>query len=271
MQTRRKVARSRVAVRTASAPLRRLPEILVIGTQRGGTSSLFRFLAAHPDVRRPVRKEIEYFAADHHRGRRWYRAHFPIRPATTRSMDCTPQYLFHPHAARRAAEEVPDARIVALLREPVARAHSHWRHMATLGHEPLGFADAIAAEPERTDEAWQRMVDDPGFDDRDVMRFSYVRRGQYAEHLEAWAARFPPEQLLVMASERLFAEPAAALAEIERFLGLGASHVDSLANASGAHTVDGSGLDPATADELRAVFAPSNARLVELGVSAPWL
>jgi hypothetical protein len=259
-----------VAVRRASWPLRRPPEILVVGTQRGGTSSLFRFLAAHPDVRRPVRKEIEFFAADHHRGPTWYRAHFPIRGRGRSSMDCTPQYLFHPHAPARAAELLPDARIVVLLRDPVARAHSHWRHMTTLGHETLTFAEAVAAEPERTDQLWQRMVAEPGFHAREVMRFSYVRRGLYAEQLARWQQHFAHDQILIIDSDRLFSDPVASLSEVEGHLGLRRAHQQTLPNASGQHRVEDAPLTEDLTEDLRRRFAASDAELARQGFPAPW-
>ena len=101
------------------------------------------------------RKEVSYFTRHFGRGEAWYRTHFPTRArvavrrrrlhAQVRSFEATPDYLFHPLAAARAAQLVPDAKLIALLRDPVERAYSHYRHMVRLGFEDLSFDEAIRA------------------------------------------------------------------------------------------------------------------------------
>ncbi len=79
-----------------------------------------------------------------------------------------------------------------LLRNPVTRAHSHWRHEVALGREPLSFEDAIAAEPERLAGEHQRLLDDPSYRSFAHQHHSYLARGRYAEQLAAWRALVSP-------------------------------------------------------------------------------
>jgi len=277
---RRRIALARVALRRPTAPLRLLPDFLVIGAQRCGTSSLFRYLAQHPWVGRPLRKEVEYFTVRFHEGPDWYRAHFPLRLRRTkarlvgcdlRTFEATPDYLFFPGAAERAAELLPEARLVALLRDPVERAWSHYRHVVRLGREPLGFDEAIEAEPERLAGEVERAGADPAYPARSLRLHSYAARGRYAEHLAPWIERYGRERLLVVRAEDLFAEPETTYLEILRFLGLpGAMPRDfrnfSYPAASGGggaarHAAAGSPAPEPTAARLRAYFAPYNREL----------
>jgi hypothetical protein len=123
---------------------------VIIGAQRGGTTSLYRFLASHPDVRQPLPKEVSFLSRRWDRGVPWYTRHFPVlRHRPLRTLEASPSYLSDVLAPVRAAATLPDARFVALLREPTARAISHYHHNRALGVEPLSFEEALDAEPER--------------------------------------------------------------------------------------------------------------------------
>ena len=104
--------------------MRRLPDFLVIGAQRAGSTSLFAQVCAHPGVAAPSHKEIHYFDLQSFRSLRWYRSHFP--PAVTArgrlTGEASPYYLFHPAVPGRVAATLPDVRLVARVRDPVARA-----------------------------------------------------------------------------------------------------------------------------------------------------
>src|SRR5262245_42743754 len=208
LDVRHRIAQLRVQARTPTGGLRRLPDLLVIGAQRCGTSSLYRYLGRHPDVTPSLRKEVEYFSRRFDRGERWYRAHFALANGRSRlAFEATPDYLFHPFAAQRAAGVVPGARLVVMLREPIARAWSHYHHMVALGHEPLDFDAAVAAEPDRCAPDLRRLADDPYHDPVALLRYSYVARGRYAEQLSRWREHFPADRMLVVRSEDFFADP----------------------------------------------------------------
>ncbi len=215
--------RLRADYRTLTAPLRRLPSVLIIGAQKGGTTSLFNYLVRHPDVLPPFGKEIHYFDLHYARGVQWYRGRFPygyrLRGGVL-TLDASPYYLVHPHAPERAARLLPDTKLIALLRNPVDRAFSHYQHEVRGGRETLSFGEAIEKEPERLAGEEERLRADPGYYSFNHHRHSYTRRGHYVEQLRHWVEHFPRSRLLVLQSERLFRDPAAATGAVQEFLGL---------------------------------------------------
>lgn len=240
--------------RLASAAARRLPDFVVIGTQRGGTTSLYRYLAGHPDVVAAWRKEVHYFDRYYSKGIDWYRAHFPLRDEEGVVGEASPSYLFHPAAPTRARATIPAAQIIVLLRNPVDRAYSHYQMKVRRGVETLPFAEAIEREPERLGDseelagtAWRH--------------FSYVARGEYANQLDRWLGCFPREQLLVLKSEEFFQQPEQVLHETLAFLGL---RPWSPRGFRPHHLSSYPRLDPATRRRLVDHFAPHNRRLYDL-------
>jgi len=215
--------RLRAEYRELTGPLRGLPSVLIIGTQKGGTTSLFNYLVQHPDVMPPFGKEIHYFDLHYARGVRWYRGRFPYNHRLrggALTLDASPYYLIHPLVPERAADLLPGARLIALLRNPVDRALSHYQHEVRGGREPLSFTEAIDREEERLAGEEERLRSDPGYYSFNFHRYSYARRGIYVDQLRRWAQHFPRSQLLVLQSERLFQNPAATTAIVHRFLGL---------------------------------------------------
>jgi len=190
--------------RGASAGLRPLPDVVIIGTQRGRTTSLFEWLAAHPAVSPAFTKEVHYFDRFYGNGERWYRAHFPLRRRGHLALEATPYLLFHPLAPQRAAADLPaGTRFVALLRDPVQRAVSHYWHSRRIGAEDQPLEVALALEDERL--AGQEEVVRQGGESFPYRNFSYRARGHYAEQLRRWFAAVGRERLLVLRSEDLYA------------------------------------------------------------------
>lgn len=215
--------RVRAAYRDLTGPLRGLPELLIIGAQKGGTTSLFNYLAEHPDVLPPFGKEIHYFDLHYARGVTWYRGRFPYRARLRGgrlTLDASPYYLVHPQAPQRAASLLPNAKLVALLRNPIDRALSHYQHEVRGGRETLPFAEAIDREADRLAGEEERLRSDPSYYSVSHHRHSYLHRGRYVEQLRRWMEHFPRAQLLVLQSERLFQDPAGTSAAVYDFLGL---------------------------------------------------
>lgn len=202
-----------------TASRRSLPDFVILGAQRGGTTSLYRRLAEHPNVKAPVGKELQFLTVHYGRGMRWYRAHFPTTKAGEQTFEASPYYLFHPSVPQRAAQFLPDARFVVLLRDPVARAYSHYRHSTSLGFETLDFEDAIDAEDDRLAEA-ERLGLDTHAGMRLHRRFSYVHRGMYLAQLQCWFDAVGRDRVKVIKSEDFFHQPQAVFAELLTFLGL---------------------------------------------------
>jgi hypothetical protein len=273
LDVRHEIARNRIRLRAPTGRFRVLPDALVIGAQRAGTSSLYRYLGSHPDVAPSARKEVEYLTRRYANGENWYRAHFPFAflARSRTAFEATPDYLFHPSAAARASETVPEARLIALLRDPVERAWSHHGHMVRLGYETLGFEAALEAEDDRSAADLAR-IDDPHHDPKDLLRFSYRARGRYAEQLERWYQRFPRERVLVLWSDDLFMDPATTYRRILEFLRLRDHVPAAFPNASARPD---SAAEPAmvaaTRSALAASYEDDDQRLAELlGSVPPW-
>jgi hypothetical protein len=265
MDVRHRIAQWRVRAREPTGRWRRLPDLLVIGGQRCGTSTLYRHLGRHPDVSPSLRKEVEYFSRRYDRGERWYRAHFALGAQRRRlCFEATPDYLFHPLAAARAANLVPEARLVVMLRDPVARAWSHYHHMVGLGHEDLDFDAAVEAEPGRCTGDLARLADDPSHDPVALLRYSYVARGRYAEQLKRWFEHFPRDRLLVVRSEDFFADPRGSYRQILEFAGLPPWEPERFTNVSRPHGQSPPAIPSATRDRLAEMFELPNLELAEL-------
>lgn len=209
--------------RRPTAKLRVLPDYLIIGAQKAGTSALQRYLETTPGVQAPLVKEVHYFDNHYGAGADWYRAHFPTRRAVVSGQitgEASPYYLLHPWAPARVAALLPDVRLIVLLREPARRAYSHFQHSRALGREPLtSFDEALDREAARTAGGWAELSR-TGRRQPAVEWYSYMRRGRYAAQLARWYKQFPPERLLVIFSEELFADPQPQLERVHAHLGL---------------------------------------------------
>jgi hypothetical protein len=221
-----------------TAGLRLLPDYLIIGAQRAGTTSLHRYLVQHPGVRTTLRtKGVHYFDTGYGRGRSWYASRFPTRLTAwyvarrhglaLRTGEASPYYLFHPLVPHRVAELLPQVKLIALLRDPVVRAYSHYQHEVARGFETLSFEEAIAAEPARLAGEVERMLAEPLHHSFAHQHHSYLARGRYHEQLASWRALFDDSQLLVLSSERFFAAPERTFAQVLDFLELPAFTPDA--------------------------------------------
>ncbi|MEU4218609.1 sulfotransferase domain-containing protein [Actinoplanes sp. NPDC026623] len=261
---------------------RPLPDFLVIGTKRGGTTSLWRYLVQHPLVPRlfPAwnTKTSHYFEENWPRGESWYRSHFPTvrqRAALERKHggpskvgEAAPLYMFHPLVAGRVADLMPQARMVVLLRDPVQRAYSHWKERRTEGKEPLDFAAALAAEDSRTEGERAKLIADPEYFSDAFDWYSYRARGRYLEHLEPWLDSFDSSQLLFVASETLYREPARTYRQVLEFVGLPPHDLPSYDVFNDRPS---KGMDEAVRAELETYYRPYNAALAErLGMTFDW-
>jgi hypothetical protein len=187
--------------------LNRLPNFIIAGGMRCGTTSLNGYLREHPDVAVSTPKEVHFFDVNFGEGLDWYRERFPGSDGAHAVGEATPDYVYHPEAVRRISETLPDVKLIVLLRNPVDRAYSHYWHNRSRGKEPLEFEAALEAEPERIA---------AGGDSRAV--YSYADRGRYREQLERTFRHVPAERVLVRTFEALERDPADVFAAVCRFL-----------------------------------------------------
>ena len=256
----------------ATAPLRTFPHFVVIGGMKCGTTTLFYLLKDHPDFRSPIRKEIHFFDREYRHGERWYRAHFPFRSTGTSHRwvtgEASPFYLIHPFTPSRMAKLLPQARLLVLLRNPVARAYSHYQQICRMGWETLSFEDALAEEEERITPDLEKMSDDPLYHGESFRRYSYAARGRYAEQLERWLPHYSRQQILVVRSESFLKDTDEVYGKMLQFLGMRSW---SIANVPNRRVANYEPMLPATKERLRAYFEPENRKLSQLlGESFDW-
>ncbi len=260
----------RLGMRWLTSPLRVLPDFLIIGAKKCGTTALYAYLTQHPSIAPAFKKEIYFFNAFYGKGSNWYRGFFPTKRERRRAMsagrplltgEATPDYLFNPHAPERTFATIPAARLIAILRNPVDRAYSFYNHNLRAGVERLSFEEAVDREEERLAGEREKVLADPSYFSFDYEHHSYLTRGVYADQVEDWTKRFPRSQLLVLATEDLYERPEPTLREALAFLDLPyhAPREFKTLNA-GAPYPD---MDPATRRKLEAYFEPHNRRLYE--------
>jgi Sulfotransferase domain len=216
--------------RRATAVARPAPTFVIVGAAKAGTTSLLAYLGDHPEIGVSVRKEVRYFDFNYEKSSGWYRAHFPsvvfwlrLRLRTGRWPqvgEATPFYLNYPPAARRIAAFNPRMKVIALLRDPAARAYSHYMHAVRTQREDLSFVEALAAEDTRLANERARAEGDETFVSLARFTQGYLDGSRYAEHLARWLDAFPAEQVLVLEAEALFDRPDDVYAEVAEFLGV---------------------------------------------------
>jgi hypothetical protein len=202
-----------------------LPDFLVIGAPKAGTTALHAALARHPGLYLSAVKEPKFFLTDGpppdrggpgdvqtYREHVWrqadYEALFSAAPEGTLRGESTPFYLYDLAAQQRIRNLIPDVKLIVILRDPVERAHSNWTHLWSAGREPIGdFLRACAEEDRRVEAGWSAF-------------WHYLRLGRYGEQLDHLYTLFPREQVLVFRYIRLLDEPVQVLDEICAFLGV---------------------------------------------------
>jgi hypothetical protein len=270
------------------------PSFLILGVQKCGTTSLFQWIAKHPDVRLPLAREVGYFNHDSHyaKGREWYARQFPKGKARSRESECktfekTPEYFYDARCAFRIRAYNPDMPLIVLVRDPVERAFSAWqmyRRFAS-GNSSI-FLDRMVAAERRIAELmakWLAVGDAPSLSEcidielsimeagADTLEPSLIRRGLYAEQLARYRALFPSDQIMVVDCAELWAEPLTALARISEFVGL--SSIDWGKQELQAHNRSKTNgqISRVDCDRLKQVFREPNRRFYEMmGAEFGW-
>lgn len=262
-----------------SAQRRMLPDFLICGAQRCGTTSLFRTLVQHPDVVPPfLHKGVHFFdtASRYARGPAWYRGHFPLRELANRRSpsgravtgEASPYYVFHPLAGERIARELPDARLIVLLRDPVARAYSSHKQETGRGFETEPLERALALEEERLAGEEERLRADPTYQSFSHQHHAYRRRGQYAEQLDVLCAAVGRDRVLVLETDDLFAPGSDAWAKTLDHLSLRRFDPGEMPRANARPS---SPMPAHLRRDLEDHFAPHDARLAAyLGGEPSW-
>ena len=263
----RKTTRSNY--RRLTSCFRKLPDFIVIGAQKAGTTSLFRYLSQHPRIAPSFKKEVHFFdggldpAEDSFKkGVGWYRSHFPLDGLKARSHvtgEASPLYLYHPLSASRVAHVVPGAKLIALLRNPTERAISNYYHMKRRGRECLPLMEALQSEEQRIGTA----TGSNEFNSYNFLMYSYKRKGIYKAQLDRYFGLFPQSQIMIIKSEELFSRPEEVTREVFRFIGVEDNVAIPDMDAANVGNTCG-GADEAVVRYLDDYFRPHNRALCEL-------
>jgi hypothetical protein len=258
-------AKKKIFVRPNRGPLL-TPRFLIIGSQKCGTTSLYNYLIQHPNIIAALKKEIHFFDSNYDKGYEWYKSHFSATNEIKKKTDvvsgeATPYYIFHPHSPARVKKTLPRVKLIVMLRDPVERAFSHYKHHVKYNVEPLSFVEAIKMESERLNGELDKMVQDENYHSYNWQMFSYLARGVYVDQLKRWLEYFPKEQFLILQSEDFFRDPVGNFMKTLRFLGLPEYRLMSYKKFNPGEV---SSMDDSVRKYLTTYFSPYNRELYEL-------
>jgi hypothetical protein len=247
-----------------------LPDFIIIGGQKCGTTFLYRLLTRHPHVKGAALKELHYFDHNFGEGVDWYRRCFrsPVCRDGRKTItgEATPSYMFLHYVPERMLAVVPQARLIALLRNPVDRAYSHYHHNVRKGMETRTFEEVLEVEAARLQ--GERCREEEHNAVTQGKQTSYLSRGIYVDQLMRLSKYFDDEQVLVLKSEDFFRRIPESMQRVVRFLGLPAWEPPAvnIPNTGGYAP-----MDPAMRQRLETFFEPHNRRLYEyLSVDYGW-
>jgi hypothetical protein len=232
---------------------RKQPTFMIIGQAKAGTTTLYHSLSGHPLFETALIKEPHYWSLNQTAGIDWYRAHFPPIPVTSEWItgEASTSYFHDPSAPQRIAKALPDIKLILMLRDPVARAYSHYWMNTRLGEERRSFATIVKEE----------LAAIPfcplDISDYDIFRgsnpCSYLLQSTVLAPLKRWLSCFPKDQLLILENSELAKDLRGTLARVCTFLDLPPFTPDK---ASRKNVGFYSPMDPAIEQKLRAWFAP---------------
>lgn len=264
----------------ATARWRMTPTLLIVGAQRCGTTSMYKTLSQHPAVLPAVfHKGAHYFDTGYAHGRSWYLGHFPLRAKASSvekllgfapiTGESSPYYLYHPLAAGRIASDLPDSRLLVLLREPVERAYSAHTHESARRYETESFERAVELEPERIAGEEERLIADPTYQSFEHQHHSYLARGRYDEQLTRLTTAVGRDRVHVVDSQLFFDEPETVYDRILDFLGLPAWRRPVFAQHNSRPRTE---MPPELRAKLEDYFRPYDEKLIDwLGHVPSWL
>ncbi len=253
------------AYRMLTSPIRRLPDFLIIGVAKGGTTSLHKYINNHPQVTPPTVKEPGYFLNRRYPKRSiyWYKSHFPLSNFITRSNNLTgegtPGYIHSKNAPSWIKSTMPEVKLIALLRNPVTRAYSHFSmNMQKKGLKKSELTSTFIEQVKREMEILKsKQAPNTSFKQIETTRYLYLSGGIYVSSIKRWIDTFSREQILILKSEDLFEKPEITMQKVFNFL--------DLPEYQGNYPVYNGGnylkLDPQTDRELSEFFKPYNQSL----------
>ena len=185
-----------------------LPNFIICGTQKRGTTALYHYLREHPEIYMSEKKEVHFFDLNWNKGLNWYEKHFKVTSGAKAIGEASPFYMYLEEVPERIHEILPDAKLIFILRNPVDRAYSHYWHEVKLGFEYLTFEEAIKKEEER-------LSDGTIFSKQ---HYSYKDRGKYIEQIKRFMKYFSKDQILILLNDDLKKNPVNVMRKVFEFL-----------------------------------------------------
>lgn len=257
-----------------------LPNFLIIGFPKCGTTSLFSYLLEHPYVYSPSGKEIDYFDRLYSRGTNWYKAQFPsimhkffaknLNKTDFVTGEATPRYILHPHAAIRIKKILPESKFIILLRNPIERAFSHYNMNYQNGYEYLTFEEAIKQEKNRIKGRYEKMQKNENYYSWDYDLFAYLEQGVYVDKVKRWMDIFQRKQFLILSSEEFLKNSQITYHKVLQFLELPKWEPEQY-KLHKKREYANLQIDPSFRKQLSEYFKPYNERLYKyLGTDLQW-
>lgn len=239
------------------------PDFLIIGAQKAGTTSLYKYIEKYSkNFVPPINKELYFFTEKNHKGINWYEALF-ANNKKKKTGEATPDYLFYHKAPERIVEHLPRIKLIVLLRNPIERAYSQFNFQnytgKTRAYDPLSFQEAIKEDIYRYKNNIYTKNDEFNYI---YKYFSYVSRGIYYDQLIRWFKFFPKEQILVIKSEEFFKNTETVLEKVFEFIGLDFN--DKQFDFKQYNKSSYNELDKKTHQYLEEFYKPHNAKLYKL-------
>lgn len=201
------------------------PSFIIVGVQRGGTSSLYNYLIQHPLICHPLKKEIHYFDLNYKKGSKWYLANFNKKYTNSKmiSGEATPYYMFHPLAIKRIKKDFPDIKIIIVLRNPMERTISHYKHEVRLKREKRSIKDVVLNykfERDIITNEEKKIIDGKNYNSYYHQRISYLSRSIYFNQVQKIFNLFGKEKTFIIQSEELFNKPKETYDKVILYLNL---------------------------------------------------
>ena len=262
-----------------AGPFHVLPDFIIIGAARSGTTALYDYMIKHPNIEKSTYKEIHYFNREYFRGLNWYKLFFPSKVKkfyNTKFLkkkfvtgEASVLYMHHPHAPRRTFELLPKVKIIVLLRNPIDRAYSaHQYRWKKNFKEKLDFNEAIEQEESFIKGEMEKMEQSDNYYSKKFYDHVYYTLGIYAEQLERWFKYFPREQFLIIKSEDFYSEISSVFKKVLNFLNLPNFEPEVFRPFKSRQYQS---MKPETREKLVEFFKPHNERLYKLlGTNFRW-
>ena len=249
-----------------------LPDFLLIGASRSGSTSLYQGLVEHPNIHIAKTKEIQFFGTKYPRGINWYRYHFPSKfkkfslkikkekfitgEGTTRSLD-------YPHVPKLVKKIIPNVKLILILRNPIDRAYSNYNAAVKNKKMTLSFEDAIKTEEARIKGIMEKMKEDANYISTEYSLNALLNRGKYYFAIKRWMDVFPKNQFFIIKSEDFFENTKKVFGELHEFLDVPKFDFDSdIIYNERRRTI--SAMKSKTRDDLIEYFRPYNEKLYKL-------